>query len=473
LLLTVVFKFSGLLSIHYARLPSVQKLDVKQLKGPKTPALLQTIQWLVDPERFLDHCQQQYGELFTTRFIFAKQGATISDPKAVQLMMTTLADRFDSGVVSQMVMPLLGPASILLLDGEPHRRQRRLLLPPFHGERMRAYGNLIVEITEKAIDRWQVGDTVAILPAMQEISLESILKAVFGVTDETQFQTLKQRIIDLLNFLSSPLSGGVLFIPFLQHDWGRWSPWKRFLNYRQKVDEILYAEIDRRRCHPNPNQTDVLSLMMEACDEEGQTMSDQELRDELMTLLFAGHETTASSLTWAIYSIHRFPDIEAKLRAELAQLPQVAAPLEIAQLPYLSAVCQETLRLYPVTIYTFARVAREPFDLMGYHIEAGTLLVPCIYLTHQRSDLYPEPKRFRPERFLERHFSPYEYYPFGGGNRRCVGMAFAQYEMRLVLATLLRRMQLKLENQRPMKQVSRGLTFGPSGKLPMLVCSKS
>lgn len=201
---------------------------------------------------------------------------------------------------------------------------------------------------------------------------------------------------------------------------------------------------------------------MSAVDEAGQPMTDEELRDELMTLLVAGHETTASALTWALYWIHHLPDVHDKLLYELNTLSDNADPSAISRLPYLTAVCQETLRIYPITLTTFVRVLKSPLELMGYEFEAGTALVPCVYLTHQREDLYPEPKRFKPERFLERQFSPYEYFPFGGGNRRCIGIALAQLEMKLVLATIVSRFQLALTDSRPVKPVRRGLTIAAS-----------
>ena len=211
---------------------------------------------------------------------------------------------------------------------------------------------------------------------------------------------------------------------------------------------------------------------MSARDEAGQPMTDEELRDELMTLLMAGHETTASALTWALYWVYHLPEVHDKLLHELNPLGNDAHPYEIAKLPYLTAVCQETLRIYPVAITAFFRIPKEPFQVMGYEFEAGTGLIPCIYLTHHREDIYPEPKRFRPERFLERQFSQYEYLPFGGGNRRCIGLAFAQFEMKLVLATIVSRFQLALVDRRPVKPVRRGLTVAPPGGMRMVVTSE-
>ncbi len=208
---------------------------------------------------------------------------------------------------------------------------------------------------------------------------------------------------------------------------------------------------------------------MSARDESGQPMTEAELRDELRTLLMAGHESTASAIAWAFYWIHQLPEVKQKLLEELDALGPEPDPSAIAKLPYLSAVCSETLRLYPVFWFTFARILKAPLTIMGYEFEPGTFLLPCVYLTHHRPDLYPEPKRFKPERFLERQFSPYEYLPFGGGNRRCLGYAFALFEMKLVLAAVLSQMNLSLTNTRPVRPVRRGVVFTPSGGVEMVI----
>jgi unspecific monooxygenase len=231
-------------------------------------------------------------------------------------------------------------------------------------------------------------------------------------------------------------------------------------NERQ-IDQLIYAEIQERRENPDPSRTDILSLMMAARDEAGEPMTDVELRDELITLLVAGHETTATSLSWGLYWIHHQPQVREKLLQELDTLGENPDPNQIFRLPYLDAVYKETLRIYPVAMMAFQRMVLSPLKIAGYNFEQGTILAPCIYLTHQREDLYPEPKKFKPERFLERQFSPYEYLPFGGGNRRCIGMAFAQFEIKLILVTVLSRWQLELTNNQPMLPVRRGILLAP------------
>jgi cytochrome P450 len=241
------------------------------------------------------------------------------------------------------------------------------------------------------------------------------------------------------------------------------------LRHQQQIDQLLFAEIAERRQHPDENRQDILSLMMAARDEDGQPMSDIELRDELLTLLFAGHETTATGLAWSLYWVHQQPEVYQKLMAELYSLAPDADPMTIFKLPYLTAVCQETLRIYPVGMLTFPRVAKRLTQIMGYSIKAGTGVVACIYLVHRHPEIYPEPEKFKPERFLTRKFSPYEYLPFGGGVRQCIGLALAQFEMKLVLATILRSYELELAEKRPVKAARRGVTLSPLGGIRMVM----
>jgi cytochrome P450 len=303
---------------------------------------------------------------------------------------------------------------------------------------------------------------------MQEITLRVILRAVFGLDEGERFQQLRQLLNLVLEALGTPLSSTLLFFPSLRKDWGPFSPWGRFLRIKQQVRQLLYDEIRERREQGDFSRTDILTLLLSARDEAGQPMTDEELHDELMTLLVAGHETTASALTWALYWIHHLPDVQDKLLHELETLGDGVDPMEMARLPYLSAICSETLRIYPIAPSTFIRILKSPMEIGRYQFEAGTALMPSIYLIHQREDIYPEPKRFKPERFLERQYSPYEYFPFGGSNRRCIGAALALLEMKLVLATIVSRFQLTLTSSRPIKPVRRGLTLAPPAGMRMV-----
>src|SRR5919202_3593294 len=441
--------------------------------GPQTHPWLQTLQWLSDPLEYMEACAKRYGDIFTLRIgpVFTPQ-VFISNPQAIQEVFSTDPKLLDSGEEAGIKSPMIGRQSMLTLAGERHRRHRKLLMPPFHGERMRTYGQLVLDITDQVTERWAIGEPFSVRSSMQAISFQVILKAVFGLEDGSRYEKLQERLLVRLN-PKRPLLEALMFLfPALQRDLGSWSPWGQFMHQLRQIDELIYAEIADRKEQLDPSRTDILSLMMAARDEQGQPMTDVELRDELMTLLLAGHETTATSLARALYWIHHLPEVREKLLQELDSLGDNPDPTSIVRLPYLNAVCQETLRIYPVAMLALNRVVKSPLQIGGYKFEPGTLLVACIYLTHHREDLYPKPKQFKPERFLERQFSPYEYLPFGGGNRTCIGMAFAQFEMKLVLATILRDFDLVLAEKKPVQAKRRGLTLGPAGGVRMALLGR-
>ncbi|MBD1910683.1 MULTISPECIES: cytochrome P450 [unclassified Leptolyngbya] len=435
--------------------------------GPKGPPLWLLSQWILRPCQLMEESARRYGDVFTVRWTLAP-AVMVSHPQGVQEIFRTDPAEFDIGQQNSILQPIVGNDSLLLLDGDRHQRQRQLLMPPFHGERMRAYGELIEQITRQVFATHTHDGFFEVRAAMQDISLKVILKAVFGLVEGERYEYLQTLLKALLALSDSPIKASLLFIRSLQQDWGAWSPWGRFVRQRAEIDQLLYEEIRNRRAHPNPEAEDILSLLLSAHDEEGNSMSDQELRDELVTLLMAGHETTASALAWAFYWIHQTPGVLDTLKAELATIDPTDFA-SIARLPYLNAICQETLRIYPIAPITFPRFTRHPFELMGQPIPPGTLLFPCIYLLHRRPDLYPDPETFRPERFLERQFTPYEFISFGGGNRRCIGMAFALYEMKLVLATALIHWSLELAPTSPLRPIRRGVTLAPPSTLRMRI----
>jgi cytochrome P450 len=441
--------------------------------GPQTHPWIQTYQWLKNPLGYMEECAKKYGDTFTLRVgpLFKPQ-VLISHPQGIQQIFTTDPKQLDSGAPAGSGAPLLGPNSLLSLEGKTHQRQRKLLTPQFHGERMLTYGELINDITKEVTSQWQIGEVFPVLSSMQEISFQVILKAVFGLKDGERCQKLKENLIGILNPKRPLLRVAMIMFPFLRKDLGTWSPWGRYLQLRQQLDELIYAEIQERRSQSDPSRTDILSLMMAIRDEAGEPMTDIELRDELMTLLVAGHETTASSLAFALYWIHSQPGIYEKLLAELDSLGENPDPNAIFKLPYLNAVCSETLRFYPVAMLGLNRLVKSPLEISGYKFETGTIVIPCIYLTHHREDLYPDPQQFKPERFLERQFTPYEFLPFGGGNRRCIGMAFALFEMKLVLANVLSNWHLELAETEPVKPIRKGLLLGPGGGVKMVVKGK-
>ncbi|MCG6133108.1 MAG: cytochrome P450 [Nostoc sp. LLA-1] len=446
-------------------MPTLQLPD-----GPQSPPWLQTYRWLTNPLGYMEECAKSYGDMFTLRIgpVFKPQ-VFVSNPQAIQQIFSTDPKYLDSGEAAGFKSPLLGQQSLLSLDGKPHQRQRKLLTPPFHGERMLAYGELISDISKQVTNQWQVGETISVLSSMQAISFQVILKAVFGLSEGPRYEKIKELLIAILNPKRPIVRVILLVLPSLRRDLGAWSPWGQFLRLRQQIDELIYAEIQERKAKPDSSRTDILSLMMATRDEAGEPMTDVELRDELMTLLVAGHETTATSLAWALYWIHHQPHVCERLLQELDTLGANPDPNIIFRLPYLNAVCSETLRLYPVAMLTLTRLVKSPLQIGEYKFAPGTLLIPCVYLTHHREDLYPDSKTFKPERFLEKQFSASEYLPFGGGNRRCIGMAFALFEMKLVLATVLSNWQMELANSEPVQPQRKGLLFGPKGGVQMLV----
>jgi len=433
--------------------------------GPKTPAIWQMSRWIANPFSFMRGYAQDYGDCFTV-MIGEKLSPIVffSSPQALQTILTSDdSSVFDApGEINGLFEPLLGTQSVIGLSGDRHRRMRKLMMPPFHGERMRSYGQIIGDITEDVINGWVVGKSFSVRESMQAISMRVILRAVFGLVEGPRYQQLETLLGDMLHEMSNPLSVSLLYFPILRQDLGPLSPWGSFVRKRQQIDQLIYDEIAERRAYPNTSRSDILTLLMSARDEAGEPMTDAELRDELMTLLVAGHETTATALTWALYWIHKFPRIREQLLQEIQGLDDPLDPSTLFNLPYLNAVCCETLRIYPVGMLTFPRVVRSPIELMGHLLEPGTLVIGSIYLAHRREDVYPDPEHFRPERFLDRQFSPFEYLPFGGGSRRCIGMAFAQFEMKVVLGKILSHVELALADTRSVQPMRRGLTSGAS-----------
>jgi cytochrome P450 family 110 len=440
--------------------------------GPQGLGLWELIKWIADPISYLERGAKRYGDMFTIKLSGFPPFVVISDPQVIQEIFNVDAKQYDSGRSNEIARFLVGANSLLLQDGTRHKRQRKLLMPPFHGEKLQVYGKIIVSIAEKTASQWVEGRIFSTRGTMQEITLEIILQVVFGLREGNRYQQIKPILAALMDATASPLQASVLFFPFLQKDFGAWSPWGKIVRQKQKVIDLLQEEIEQRRDRPELIGNDILSLMMMARDEQGQPMSDVELTDELMTLLVAGHETTATALTWAFYWLCKLPEVRDKLLQEIDSLGENPNPLAISQLPYLTAVCQETLRIYPIVPTSFFRIPRSPTEIKGYRFEAGTLLTPSIYLVHHREDLYPHAKQFKPERFLERQYSPSEYFPFGGGNRRCLGYALAQLEMKLVLATILSRYQLALADNKPVRPQRRGLTIAPSSDIPIVMRQK-
>lgn len=421
----------------------------------ETATLRTTWRWLREPIEFFEDCRRRYGETFSMQIAGLPRIVVFSDPEAVRQIFADDGETMQAGKFNLSLRAFLGERSVLMLDGAEHMRHRKLLLPPFHGERMQAYGKAMMQEADAQIDAWPVGRSYALHPSMQTITLKVILRTVFGV-EASDMAAVERNISELLEIAA----WAPLLLPPLQHDFGAWSPWARFQKEANQLDQTLRDLIHLRRREGTAGRTDVLSLLVDARDEAGAPMTDDELRDELVTLLVAGHETTATSLAWALRWILARPAVEARLLRELA--PIADQPEKVNKLEYLDAVVRETLRLQPV-VPIVGRVLARDVRVGKYDLPAGSAVVASIYLAHRRAQAFPEPYEFRPERFLERKPSPNEWYPFGGGNRRCIGMAFALYEMKMVLARILTRATLRLDPRETIRVVRRAITLTPSG----------
>lgn len=446
---------------------------MKQLIGPRTPSFIQKIQWSTDPIGYMDVAAQKFPDIFEAKVTpVGKTQVLVSNPQAIQQILTKDVKREYAAPDGKMMRPVFGNESLLFQDPKHHLRQRKLLMPPFHGERMTAYGQAICNLAQQVSEKLPSGKTFSARSIMEDISLEVILEVIFGLSEGERYQELKELLVYYSGIFQSKIFNLLILSPSLQKKLGFLSSWKIFLRKRQQIDQLLYAEIKDRRTNPEPERTDILSMLLLARDEDGELMTDVEIRDQLITLLLTGHETTATAMSWALYWIHYHPHIKEKLLEEIDRLGDSPDPMDIFRLPYLTAVCNETLRIYPVVPISGPRMVKEPFELMGYRLQPGSAVHCCIYLTHHRQDLYPNPQQFKPERFLDRQFSPYEFIPFGGGSRRCLGAALAMFEMKLVLATVLSRYQLLLADNKPVKPIRHAITLVPAGGVSMILQGK-
>jgi cytochrome P450 len=441
--------------------------------GPSLPALVQTVLFVLRPVDFLEWCRKRYGGIFTVDTLIFGREVEIADPEMIKQALTADPDVARAGEANEIMAPLLGQRSVLLLDGPEHLRQRRLMMPPFHGEHVLAYAATMRSITEREIARWPVGEPFALHAHMQRITLDIILRTVFGVDEGAQLEDLRDALTRVLDRQADPIQA-ISQIPKLRRSFLGLTPWDGFLRDVKRADALIYRQIARRRADAaagGKRRDDVLAMLLEARDEQGQPMTDVELRDELVTLLAAGHETTATMLCWAFDLVLGDARVRAALLRELdeagagAREPDLAS---IGRLRYLDATIKEVLRLRPV-IPGVARRLKAPVVIGGHEIPAGELLVPVAWLAHHDPKAYERPEAFEPERFLDTKPDPYAWLPFGGGARRCLGMTFALYEMKVVLATVLTRVRLRKRHAAPARVKLRGFTFVPEGGTEVVV----
>jgi len=415
--------------------------------GPRMPRALQTAIWSRKAQWFLEQSRARFGRMFTIKIAYEGDWVVLSDPELVKQVFTGDPRVFHAGEGNQILRPILGDNSVLVLDEKKHIQQRKLLLPPFHGERMQAYGEKMAEIAAREIESWPIGIPYKLRPRMQAITLEIVLETVFGVHGGERMGPLRDALRDFLDLTTDPRA----LLPILMIGPERIKQIPAFRRRVGRVDELLAREIaERRTAEDLAERDDVLSMLVAARHEDGSPMSDVEIRDELLTLLVAGHETTATALSWAMERLTRHPEKLERLRSEV----------EAGEDAYLTATIQETLRLRPVIVVVIRKLT-EPVELGGYELPAGTRVVPCIHLMHRDPQTYPEPERFLPERFLDNPPGTYTWIPFGGGVRRCLGAAFAQFEMQVVLRELVRRWEIAPANPASERPFRRAITETP------------
>jgi len=426
---------------------------------PSSNSLVQTLRWAFRPIPFMHECREKFGDSFSVRFLgFERPMVLISDPAAIKALYMERSHGLPPGR-DIILKPILGAKSLLLQESAEHLARRKLMLPPFHGERMRSYETIVEEIVGAEIDSWPLDREFPIHSRMQAVTLEVILRVVFGVSSGSRLERLRGMLADVLQETASPRAQ---LVGLATRRFGGRGPWARFEGQLREVDELLYAEIAEHRARGGlEDRDDILSMLMQAEFDDGGTMSDEELRDQLMTLLLAGHETTATALAWTFDLLLRHREPLQRLRDSLAA----------GEDDYLRATITESLRLRPVLPLAGRRLAKE-LVADGLALPAGTDVTPAIWLTHTRADLYPEPFAFRPERFLEDAPDTYGWIPFGGGIRRCIGASFAEFEMRIVLREVLTRCDLRKASPRPEQTGRRNITLSPKDGTPVVVTAR-
>lgn len=400
--------------------------------GPRLPKSIQAWLMLHHGLRFVAACRRRYGKIFTLRVALVGTLVYLGDPADIKTVFAGSPKIFHAGEANAMLSGLLGDSSVLVIDEDIHRDRRRLMSAPFHRDAVAHQSAVMAEIAATNVGGWPVGTTFPVAPKMNEITLEVILRTVIGASDPARLAALRTVMPRLLNV--GAWETLAIAKPKLQQR----RPWRRLRRNIEEADRLLYAEIADHRADPNlTTRTDVLAMLIRAADEDGRSMTDVELRDQLMTLLAAGHDTTATGLAWALERLTRHPAVLDKA----VQAAQSSAAGDPAGDAYLDAIAKETLRTRPV-VFDVGRVLQEPVELAGYRLPAGVMVLPGIVLVHADADVYPDPDRFDPDRMLGATQSPSTWFPFGGGNRRCLGANFAMVEMRVVLREILRRVEL-------------------------------
>jgi cytochrome P450 len=419
--------------------------------GPSYPPLIQGIGLWTRPLAFLERCRARYGKRFTVRFPLTPPFVMISEPEQVKEIYTAPADVLHPGEGARVLEPIVGSSSVILLDGAAHMEQRKLMLPAFHGERIERLTGLVEEVAEREITGWE--GSLELQPRLQSLTLEIILRAVFGLDPGPRLDALRGRLAALLAYGDNPITLVPGPSPRTLRLLNRVGPLRGFLSIREEIDRLLFELIAERR-RGSEGRSDVLAMLLDSRHENGSEMTAQELRDELMTLLVAGHETTASTLAWTFERLARTPRVLGALTDEVREGEDES---------YLTATIQETLRRRPVLPNTAPRLVKQPIEVGGWRYPTGASLVASAYLLHHDADVYPDPYAFRPERFLDQPPGTYTWIPFGGGRRRCLGASFAMLEMKVVIASVLRAFELHAAGSPHEPPRRRNITVRPAG----------
>ena len=436
----------------------------------RLPGFVHMLRWMADPDGCLERDAARFGDAYVINSTLFGREAIFNHPEALKEIFTGDPERYVAGEANSLLGPILGDRSVLLLDGAEHLHVRRMMLPAFHGERMRCYTDAMREVTAKAIASFRPGDHVGLHGLFQRITLDVILNTVLGLDEEgPELAHARDQITHLLDRVQSP-SGAIWMIPGMRREVYGLGPWASIKREIEALDRTLIAHITARRAL-TVEKDDVLSMLIRAVDENGKGFDDWTLCCQLKTLLIAGHETSATSMGWAFEELLREPGEQERLMDEVAQVTS-GGPLTAEHLPKLErldSVIKESLRLHPVTA-AVGRILKKPTTLAGFDLPAGMFIVACVHVTHRRPDLYPEPRRFVPTRFVGKKTDPYEWAPFGGGIRRCLGMAFSLHEMKVIMATMFGAgIKLRLEDKGPWKAALRSLIYSPKGGTRVIV----
>jgi cytochrome P450 len=415
--------------------------------GPRWPKSVQAVAWFTRPVAFFESCRRRYGKRFTIRLPAQYPFVHLSDVEECKQVLTAPPEVLHPGEGARLLEPIVGANSVILLDEQPHLSQRRLLLPAFHGERIERLSELVESVAEREVASWPRDSAFRLQPRLQSVTLEIILRAVFGLDPGPRLDRLRELLSSMVDFVAGPLGS----LPPLQRDLGGLSPWARFSRMSAEADALIFELIDERRGEDGERE-DVLAMLLAARHEDGSQMSPQELRDELLTMLVAGHETTASELSWAFSALSRSPAALGELRSEIAADDGDA---------YLTATINETLRRKPTLPIAEPRLVKEPYALGDWECPADVCLAVNAYLVHHDPEVYPDPYAFRPERFLDEKPGTYTFLPFGGGRRRCIGASFAVLEMKAVLRAALRESTLE-PIAAPETATRRAITISPA-----------